>query len=164
MNIMIELFLCSKDRKFGVSIRSDKLTQILEFCKLSLTKETGGILVGRYVLNQSCADIKDVIGPTEDSRSGGTWFYRGVRGLQKCLNDLWKVQHYYYLGEWHFHPNAAASPSDIDINQMVNISKSAGYSCPEPLLIVIGGNPASQWNLRAFVFYDNSNYVELDRE
>lgn len=57
---MTELFLWSKDRKFGVRIRPDNLTKILEFCKQSLSKETGGIVVGRYVSNQSCADIKDV--------------------------------------------------------------------------------------------------------
>jgi hypothetical protein len=51
----------------------------------------------------------------------------------------------HYLGEWHFHPFAAPSPSSIDYSQMAEIAVSRSWRCPEPVLLIIGGDPRGEW-------------------
>jgi len=124
--------------------------------------ETGGILVGWYTETLDCAMVMHASEEPADSRKGRTCFHRGVAGLQQWLQKLWcgKRRHY-YLGEWHFHPAGASLPSGTDISEMKSLSKSMGYHCPEPLLIIIGGNPPSIWEMRVFVFPRESEPLEL---
>lgn len=68
----------------------------------------------------------------------------------------------YYLGEWHYHPNTSAVPSSTDLKQMFILSKNNDLKCPEPILIIIGGNK-SNWQISASVFFNNS-YVRLALE
>ena len=96
-----------------------------------------------------------------DSRSGRTWFVRGIRGLQKTIDRLWTRQHEYYLGEWHFHPGGAPDPSQTDIEQVQEIAYSEQYHCPEPVLLIIGGEPSGKWSARSFVFPRHRAYTEL---
>jgi proteasome lid subunit RPN8/RPN11 len=68
----------------------------------------------------------------------------------------------YYLGEWHYHPRGSAEPSEIDIAQMINISKSHSWQCPEPLLIIIAkNNEFNDFTYRSFVFPRNNKLIEL---
>lgn len=52
---------------------------------------------------------------------------------------MWKKRQY-YLGEWHYHPNASPRPSKLDIETMLKLSKSEELHCPEPILLIVGGN------------------------
>jgi hypothetical protein len=31
-------------------------------------------------------------------------------------------------------------------------AKDPAYNCPEPVMLLVGGDPDSKWNVRAFVF------------
>lgn len=134
---------------------------MLSLCSKAKQNETGGILAGHYSGEHDWAEVTDVTGPPEDSRSGRTWFRRGVRGLQQLINQFWNRDRSYYLGEWHYHPHAEPSPSRTDIVQMKEISQSERYQCPEPILLILGGDPDVEPKLRVFVFASYSNYVEL---
>lgn len=136
------------------------LTKILEHCVSAKGLETGGILVGTYNEAHDVASISDASGPPRDSKSGSTWFYRGVQGLQAWLRRLW-TGNCYYLGEWHFHPRAQPKPSETDVNQIREISCSAAYQCPEPLLIIVGGEAPGNWEVAAFVSPRNCAFIEL---
>jgi len=103
-----------------------------------------------------CAMVQSVTGAPVDSKTGRTWFERGIRGLQAKLDLLWRRNEGYYLGEWHFHPFGAPIPSSIDNKQLQKISRSRLYRCPEPLLIILGGDPAASWSLRCFLFLRGS--------
>jgi len=140
----------SPDARFGLRIRRDVLTKILEHCVWAKGLETGGILVGTYNEAHDVAFISDASGPPRDSKSGATWFYRGVQGLQAWLRRLW-AGNCYYLGEWHFHPGARPKPSKTDVNQIREISNSTAYNCPEPLLVIVGGEAPGDLEVRAFV-------------
>ena len=72
--------------------------------------ETGGILVGHYSDDSRFAHITDLVPAPSDSISKRFSFQRGVRGVQRFLNQMWPKRKY-YLGEWHFHPDGSASPS-----------------------------------------------------
>ena len=82
-----------------------------------------------------------------------------MRGLQRSVNKLWKSRSF-YLGEWHFHPFAAPDPSGSDISQMCEIARAESCKCPEPVLVILGGDPAGEWQIRAFAF-PQAVHIEL---
>ena len=49
----------------------------------------------------------------------------------------------------------------MDVEQMTSIARSTTYHSPEPLLLLIGGEPGSNWGLRVFVFPQNDSWIEL---
>ena len=44
---------------------------------------------------------------------------------------------------------------------MQKFSKDKRLKCPEPILLIIGGNPKDTWNVSAFVFLADKDYVPL---
>lgn len=148
----------SEDGTFGLRIESQILQNILDECEQSASNETGGILVGHYSDNLSCAVITQQSGKPDDSWSGRSWFSRGTAGLQKWLDRLWNAnERRYYLGEWHYHPGGAPEPSATDRNQMTQIARDTSYKCPEPVLLIVGGTATDPSYLRAFVFMESHN-------
>jgi integrative and conjugative element protein (TIGR02256 family) len=128
-------------------------------CKKADTFETGGILIGYYDETKEWAIVTDATKLPGDSVSGSNWLYRGIKGLQTKLSKIW-AKNQYYLGEWHFHPFGMPIPSDTDRKQMVSISKSFQYSCPEPILILVGGH-ISNFSIKAYVTQGDSPILEL---
>jgi integrative and conjugative element protein (TIGR02256 family) len=146
---------------FGLRISDDTLDRILSIARQAKNGETGGILVGYYTPELHCAIVTDVTGPPADSATGPSWFKRGVRGLNSLLQAAWRHKHRrYYLGEWHFHPNAKPNPSGTDVSEMLMLASDENYHCPEPLLLIMGGNPLDRWCLRAFVL-PQGNCLEM---
>jgi len=125
---------------------------MLGHCRRSAKKETGGIVIGHYNARHTCAICQRVTGPPGDSVHVAARFLRGVSGLQKLLNRMWQRQQEYYLGEWHYHPFAAPAPSPSDVMQMLSIAEDPNYSCPEPILIIVGGDPDGKWQPSATVY------------
>lgn len=143
----------SENGAFGVSIKSETLTEVLNSCRDFAPAETGGILVGYYNDALNCAVVTDASERPPDSKSGRTWLVRGTAGLQGWLNGLWlRSKRRYYLGEWHFHPGGAAEPSPTDTEQMAKIARSASYKCPEPVLLLVGGSAEERSDVRVYVF------------
>jgi integrative and conjugative element protein (TIGR02256 family) len=152
----------SPDNLFAIKVNQIELNTILRICADAQGNETGGLLIGHYNDNHNCAIVMEVTGPSADSSSGKTWFYRGVGGLQKLLNTAWRRRRQYYLGEWHFHPGASSVLSGDDTDAMSNTANSLRYNCPEPLLLIIGGKPGLKWSASAYVFPRKKNYTILE--
>ncbi|HMP03958.1 MAG TPA: Mov34/MPN/PAD-1 family protein [Gemmatales bacterium] len=150
----------SPDKRFGVQISEGELAKAVKQCVKAGRNETGGILVGRYTAAHDCAVVTSASDAPQDSRAGGTWFSRGVAGLQRWLNGLWKSKAF-YLGEWHFHPFALASPSGDDLAEMRSISTTESYHCPEPILMIVGGDPKMEWHVKVFVYLPDEGLREL---
>lgn len=153
--------LWSKDRRFGLSIPNQLVNQMSELCFDSYPVETGGILLGQYNNNLDCAFVTELTGPPKDSKSGRTWFERGIKGLQRKVDLLWRHKSRFYLGEWHFHPGGTPLPSPTDVDQIQELADSHRYNCPEPLLLIIGGHPPDHYSFGAYVFRRNQGYVQL---
>ena len=77
------------------------------------------------------------------------------------LEERWR-EGYHYLGEWHFHPRGSPTPSGNDRRAMAKIALDDVYRCPEPILVILGGRPKSDWSLSATLFRDG-RAVELFR-
>jgi integrative and conjugative element protein (TIGR02256 family) len=144
--------LRSPDRRFGLLLDEKIVREILSFCAVADGVETGGILLGRYTPDLECAEVTMVTGAPSDSQAGRTWFNRGTAGLQRLVLRLWREKREYYLGEWHYHPGAAPTPSRTDITQMRKIATDPKRACPEPVLVIVGGDPTGDWVLAAGVY------------
>jgi integrative and conjugative element protein (TIGR02256 family) len=141
----------SADGRFNLELPGPIIDEMLEHCARSYPLETGGILVGHYSDDSSFAHVTELVPAPTDSKSSRFSFQRGVRGVQKFLNQMWPRRRY-YLGEWHFHPEGSATPSGTDANQMRRIAYAASYHCPEPVLLILGGNPPQQFTMESYVF------------
>ena len=161
LSIPSDLALSSKDKRFGIWLTSKNMKPLLEECSASNGIETGGILIGRYSCKHDVAIVTRVTTPPFDSERFKRFFLRGSKGLLELLDCLWPKREY-YLGEWHYHPCAAAAPSTTDIKQMNQISQSMGYSCPEPILLIVGGEPTGGWEVIVHVFPRGEKPVILD--
>lgn len=132
--------------KITVSISTNVLNKAIQMCDESADFETGGIILGYYSLDLSEVVITELVGPPLDSKFGRTWFIRGIQGLKRRIIDKWKINEY-YLGEWHFHPTGSSLPSCVDNKQLIMISRSEKFKCPEPIMLILsrsqGGYDAS---------------------
>ena len=153
----------SADGKFGLQIAAAQTRTIITACKAAGRNETGGVLIGTYSADHDCAIVKRVCGPPPDSQFGPTWFFRGVRGVQQVVDQYWRRRTGYYLGEWHFHTFARPELSDLDRRSIRGIAASVLYNCPEPILLLIGGDPAGEWNASAWAFRRGNSPVPLQR-
>jgi integrative and conjugative element protein (TIGR02256 family) len=152
----------SEDTKFGLRIPSHILQKMLNLCREKESVECGGILVGYYNRKHDCAIVIDCSGPPKDSTRGKNFFHRGIHGLQKWIDKLWKLGHRrYYLGEWHFHPFGNPDPSDVDEKQIKENSENKSYHCPEPIMFIIGGDPNNNWSCRTLLYLKGKGLIEL---
>lgn len=160
----VEPIFWSQGKKFGAVLTASALADLVRHATAAGTLETGGILMGRYNDQHSCATIDHVSGPPIDSEQGRSTFVRGVKGLGSIVARLWAKERRYYLGEWHYHPGASPTPTHTDLTSMVEIARDSKYACPEPILLIIGGKPPTNWELRLQVTSSNGTHVELHGE
>ena len=150
----------SNTKEFTVEIDSSLLEDCFIECDKSSNYETGGILIGNYSDDMRTAVIRNISKAPSDSKRGRANFKRGVKGLIDVLNKAWAESGNYYLGEWHYHPNNSSKPSRTDVQQMNELSRNRRLKCPEPILLIIGGNNRLGWDISLHVFKNNIT-VEL---
>ena len=140
----------SSDGDIAVDLEPNALQRILRQAIAGKRKETGGILTGRYSAVGDRAIVEEASGPPPDSKREAVTFFRGVAGLTERLRRLWN-RGSYYVGEWHFHPFASATPSPQDIRQMLAFAADPAYRCPRPVLVVVGGDAGAEWTIEVRV-------------
>lgn len=158
---MADVEFWSEDRRFGLRVSPQTLSQVLDWSSRSAPEETGGVLVGFYTEAHDCAVVTEASGAPPDSKSGRTFFVRGTLGLQRWLDKLWRKERYHYLGDWHFHPGTAPVPSLTDEAQIEEIARDESRKCPEPILLIVGTDAASVSNVRAYVFPRGGDLIQL---
>lgn len=146
---MIKLVFINSDTNLKIELPIEQLNILHCLCDESNPYKTGGIIIGWYSNDSLTAKISEVTNSPDDSVKKKAFFKRGINGLQKKLDTLWKNS-YYYLGEWNYHPNSLSTPSLSDIEQMISLSHNIKLNCLEPILIVIGGNK-NNWLLNVIV-------------
>ena len=148
--------------RYGVSFKGLMFRRMLQECIKAGRNETGGIVWGKYNDKLDDAIISGFSKAPSDSDAGWCSFMRGVAGLQRMLRSLWrKRDKEYYLGEWHFHPFASSDASQVDIQQMFEYANDSKLQCPEPILIIIGGDPSCNWSVNISVYTRNGEIYNL---
>ncbi len=150
----------NKDNNFFIEINTKTFNNIKNECIKAKNKETGGILIGTYSEDSTKASIITITGPPKDSKQTRNTFKRGSYGLIKLLDKKWKESQQYYIGEWHFHPNLCPDPSRVDDLQMKKLSKNKLLKCPEPILLIVGGNQNQGWKSSTHI-YTKENRINL---
>lgn len=151
----------SADRRFALVMPGTVMAVIRRLCQCARRLETGGVLIGRYSAKSDSAIVDAASGRPPDSRASSHHFERGVSGLQAWLDRRNARRGSHYLGEWHFHPHASPQPSSIDRNQLRAISKAPQYRCPQPVLLILGGDPHAEWKVSVSVFPAGKAEVQL---
>lgn len=154
---MDNLFFQDNSRLYSINLSKEAYKQMLCYCNKANPYETGGVLIGNYSSNQAVANILQITPPPKNSKHAKCNFHRGSSGLKKVLDEVWK-QGQYYLGEWHYHPNASSLPSSLDRSQMIRLSQDKRLNCPEPILIIIGGSK-DNWNLNVRLYVNNQEII-----
>jgi len=157
------IHLRSKDQRFELCLPGELMYQVQSRCISAGLRETGGILVGRYSEDLRIAEVTAISDCPNDSTSGHISFVRGIKGLCRWLQILWKGSSYYYLGEWHFHPVVNIQPSSQDLASMIQIASAEPYRCPEPILLIVSGNDTKGWRLYAQVTISDEKIVVLNK-
>ena len=124
-------------------------------CKSSYPYECGGILIGYYIEDRTTAVVTEITDQIGKHRSR---FSREESGLIKLLTKLWS-KGYYYIGEWHYHPDNSPRPSNIDLITMRKLSMCNELKCPEPILMIIGDKDGN-WNYNVSIITIDS-YIPL---
>lgn len=145
------------NQKYNIELDMKVYKEMICYCSISYPYETGGILIGNYSSNQTTANILKILPPSKKSKSTKNTFYRSNDGLIKELDLAWRYGQY-YLGEWHYHPNASSVPSDIDRKQMELLSQDLKLKCPEPILIIIGGSQ-NNWDIDIRLFVNSQEII-----
>jgi integrative and conjugative element protein (TIGR02256 family) len=150
----------ARDRSVAVDLDDQAIEAMRALCVKSGRLETGGVLVGRYNEFGDRVVISKVTGPPRDSRRFAFSFIRGIAGLTDRLRADWR-DGLYYVGEWHFHPFAAPTPSGTDLKQIKAFARTADLRCPRPVIVILGGNPAARWSLLVAIVTDDA-VMDLD--
>lgn len=151
----------SGDERFETRLEGNIVGQLLQHCRRAHPNETGGVLAGRYSDSYRVAIVSRISGPASGSKHGRWSFYRAVGQLQQWLDRLWERGRGFYLGEWHFHPGGSAEPSSTDREQMWRIARDRAYACPEPVLLILGGDPDGDWSMSVTVFTRDGGSTRL---
>jgi len=117
-------------------------------------KEFGGLLVGYYSDDFKTCKITTSIMPRK-YKSSRYFFERGKEGLKQKLIEFYNsTPRLIYVGEWHTHPDSIPSPSNTDLNAMVEIAESPDVSIENPILVILGVNK-KEMKIGAFVYSKN---------
>jgi hypothetical protein len=152
-----------ESRRLGrrVAIDDEVFTRLAEAASEVRSRETGGILIGRYA-GSDLAHVEHATTAPGDSRSGWDWFERGTAGLEAILDEHWNAPtRRYYVGEWHYHPAPDGTPSPQDIDQMFQVASEGRYDCRQPILIIIALDDDRSWLVRVFLFTADDRVEEL---
>ena len=122
---------------------SKEIMDDIEKCKNSdLSKETGGCLFGCYDVDKRNIYVFYQHHAPKDSKCSATFFERGCNGMNEVLEKISKKTYHQvrYIGEWHSHPNASCSPSSLDKEQFVKMSKQMNNEDMPFVQLIFGNN------------------------
>jgi integrative and conjugative element protein (TIGR02256 family) len=144
----------SEEAIFVLKIRPEVAAELLNQAAGAYPHETGGVLVGHYDDSHHEAIVEMLAPKPSDSTERRSAFVRGTKKLKDFLSSLWRftTPRLHYIGEWHTHPDGVPEPSSTDRDSMWAIATDEREMCPEPILVILGGNFREHVLVGAFVF------------
>lgn len=123
--------------------------------------ESGGLLLGRILLNNRDLIIDRVTPPTKDDTASRFFFFRPLKLAQRIVVTAWRRSRrtQNYLGDWHSHPEDHPTPSPKDIANWQRIKSRSKVSTDELFFVIVGRQVIKVWS----IFENNLEPHELDR-
>lgn len=109
--------------------------------------ESGGILLGRWILESEDVIVDDATRPAVADRRGRFFFLRARKPAQRIVNKAWEESGAtrWYLGEWHSHPEDSPTPSSKDRSDWLRILREARFEQPALFFIIVGRKEIGLW-------------------
>jgi integrative and conjugative element protein (TIGR02256 family) len=107
----------------------------------SLPRETGGVLLGIWDLDEKTVYVVDTIPAPPDSKKRMTSFIRGSEGLIEQVRSSVSAtaEMVQYIGEWHSHPDGyATEPSDDDAEVFSWIAEKTELDGFQAVMAIVG--------------------------
>ncbi len=104
-----------KEQNFNIEFNDTSINELKNYQQKNGEYESGGILVGEIYSTENKVIVKHIIVSKKATRS-----FMGVnidkKEMQKELEKVRKETgyEYYYIGDWHTHPEKNPTPSIID--------------------------------------------------
>jgi integrative and conjugative element protein (TIGR02256 family) len=128
------------------------LATMLDFVQDEQDKpESGGVLLGRHILNAEDIIIDQITTPMPGDRCSRARFFRARRRHQQVIDQAWRESTgtCTYLGEWHTHPECDPSPSLVDRLNWGRKLLVDRYS-EEIFFVIVGTGVLRVWEGRRF--------------
>lgn len=133
----------------SVFVACDLIGEIKSLRFARCPRETGGCLYGGYDKDRKIIYVLHQVSEPKDSVCTPCSFIRGCDGMEEASEIIYsRTGHQVrYLGEWHSHPNGAATPSDLDKEQYRQLSERMELE-DVPFVQMIFGNEDIYVNAR----------------
>lgn len=109
--------------------------------------ESGGILLGRWIVDSDDVLVDSATQPTREDRRGRFFFWRARQPAQRLVDAAWNQSDRtrWYLGEWHSHPEDHPTPSAKDRADWLRILRKARYEQPALFFVIVGRKTINVW-------------------
>lgn len=117
-------------------------------------------IVGRYSDDGTVAICSAMLAFHPGQRFEVELNERDAAGVARSLADLWEDTggEIYYLGDWHTHPGAVASPSPTDRSTARRRAGDHAAKCPQMVVLIAGSD-----GLRCSIATATGEFRELHR-
>ena len=136
-------------KNVSLMIEDSLLEKLTKVALQNYPNESGGFLVGYYSQDFMTLHITDFVLP-QQQKSSSFLFERSIIGIKEVFNKLFVTKKYYYIGEWHTHPNGSSMYSQIDLKAMIEIATCETVNITNPILLIFS---VSKNKLQDFSFY-----------
>lgn len=111
--------------------------------------ESGGILLGRIILEALDVYIDEVTVPSRWDRASRFSFFRSARPAQRAVRRAWEQSAgtHNYLGEWHTHPEPIPRPSSTDLEDWQRIARTASFEQEALFFLIAGTGEIRAWEV-----------------
>lgn len=131
-----------------VKVAPTALEQLLLFRQLEPdSTEAGGVLLGRHIVGCRDIVIDEVTVPVREDRRLRLAFHRSQTGHQKVIDARWLHSGgtCHYLGEWHTHPEAAPTPSSVDLADWRRRLRVDQFEGDSLFFLIVGTHEVHAW-------------------
>ncbi len=148
MSAMNDLLFAGDGMRLALTAAAQQ--QIRQAAAMASPLETCGLLFGVYgssAENLGQLDTAIVLeAPVAAKLHGPSSCETDTELAERLCRERWPST--YYLGRWHTHPNAAPTPSAIDLATAIELTASPAEKCSEHAMIIMGGtSQAPLWSV-----------------
>lgn len=110
-------------------------------------RESGGVLLGRRILDSADVVIDLVTTPQASDRRTRCAFHRSHEPHQQEIESAWQRSEgtCQYLGEWHTHPEAVPTPSHTDLSDWRRRLRTDIFEGDGLFFVIVGTKAIVAW-------------------
>ncbi len=150
-----------KKRCTSLEIDDNILSNLVQLGLDHHPKECGGFLMGCYSDDFRTLEIKTHIFP-KVYFSTPISFDRSAKGVEKIFRQLYTEEGYYYIGEWHTHPNGSSQHSPLDLDSMIKIATSDSVRILNPILLILNMDKSGLRDFSCYL-YDEKELIKYEQ-